>query len=151
MCDFSLHAVDSRPLKLKDILMTHNFGGTIGFRHARDPRDHFQAQAICVMPGTEIEFAEPAFVRQGFIAAAVSRQYRKLTSAKRRTLGRVATFTQINLGQELMHHDALQFEDGKTVLLHHLAVGQNARVLTMPTSLATRAKGARRRRARIEA
>ena len=54
MCDFSLQSVRSRPAKVGDKLVTRNFGtGTRGFAAADDLE-----LAVCVMPGTELAFAQ---------------------------------------------------------------------------------------------
>jgi hypothetical protein len=54
MCDFSLKNVRSRPAKVGDKLVTRDFGtGTRGFAAADDP-----GLAVCVMPGTELAFAQ---------------------------------------------------------------------------------------------
>jgi hypothetical protein len=39
---------------------------------------------------------------------------------------KVARFRQINKGRSNVHHDALEFPDGKTVLLMQLCKGQHA-------------------------
>ena len=54
MCDYSLHSVKSRPAKVGDKLTTHDFGtGTRGFAASEDVN-----VAVCVLPGTELSFAE---------------------------------------------------------------------------------------------
>ena len=54
MCDYSLHSVKSRPAKVGDKLTTCNFGtGTRGFAASEDMN-----VAVCVLPGTELSFAE---------------------------------------------------------------------------------------------
>jgi hypothetical protein len=54
MCDYSLHQVASRAAKVDDKLITRNFGtGTRGFTSLDDPNT-----AICLLPGTELSFAE---------------------------------------------------------------------------------------------
>jgi hypothetical protein len=45
----------------------------------------------------------------------------------------VAIFRQINKGVPHTNHDALEFPDGKIVLLTRLYEGQNAIVLTLPS------------------
>ena len=53
MCDFSLHNVKSRPAKVGDKLITHDFHtGTRGFVASEDA-----SMAVCVLPGTELSFA----------------------------------------------------------------------------------------------
>ena len=55
MCDFSLHAVRSRPAKVGDKLTTRMFiSGTTGFCA---PEDY--GLAVCLLPGTEVSFAAP--------------------------------------------------------------------------------------------
>ena len=44
----------------------------------------------------------------------------------------MAKFRQINKGQPDVHHDALEFPDGQTVLLTQLCEGQRATVLQLP-------------------
>ncbi len=51
----------------------------------------------------------------------------------RKTLNhRTAIFRQINKERVLAHHDALEFPDGKVVLLTSLWEGQEAVVLQLP-------------------
>jgi hypothetical protein len=47
---------------------------------------------------------------------------------------KVAQFRQINMGKPSVHHDALQFPDGETVLLTRLCEGQHPTVLQLPAS-----------------
>ena len=50
-----------------------------------------------------------------------------------RILGqRLARFRQVNMHQPSVHHDALEFPDGKVVLLTRLCEGQRATVLQLP-------------------
>ena len=52
-----------------------------------------------------------------------------------RSLGHtVAKFQQVDKGRSNIHHDALEFPDGKIVLLTHLCKGQRATVLQLPAS-----------------
>ena len=44
----------------------------------------------------------------------------------------VAKFQQVNKGQPNIHHDALEFPDGKIILLTQLCKGQRATVLQLP-------------------
>jgi hypothetical protein len=55
MCDYSLHAVASRPAKVGETLITTTFRGTPtrGFASESEP-----AVAVCMLPGTELAFAE---------------------------------------------------------------------------------------------
>jgi len=45
---------------------------------------------------------------------------------------RLARFRQVNMDQPCVHHDALEFPDGKIVLVTRLREGQRATVLQMP-------------------
>ena len=64
MCDFSLHAVRSRPAKVGDKLTTRMFNlGTRGFCAPEDV-----GMAVCLLPGTELSFANE--VRQSSSLAA---------------------------------------------------------------------------------
>jgi hypothetical protein len=45
---------------------------------------------------------------------------------------KVAKFRQVDTDRSNVHHDALEFPDGKTVLLTQLCKGQRATVLQLP-------------------
>jgi hypothetical protein len=118
MCDFSLQSVRSRPAKVGDKLVTRDFGtGTRGFSAADDP-----GMAVCILPGTELAFAsEVACLPAG------------LLGWKTKTIGhRTAIFRQVNKDKMAAHHDALEFPDGRIVLLTLLCEGQAASVLQLP-------------------
>ena len=126
MCDFSLHSVRSRPAKVGDKLVTRDFGtGTRGFSAADD-----LGLAVCVMPGTEMAFAgEVMCLPTG------------LLGWKTRTINhQTAIFRQVNKDKLAAHHDALEFPDGRTVLLTLLCEGQTATVLQLPAQPATAAE-----------
>ena len=55
MCDYSLHAVASRPAEVGETLISTTFRGTStrGFASENDP-----AVAVCMLPGTELAFAD---------------------------------------------------------------------------------------------
>jgi hypothetical protein len=118
MCDFSLQSVRSRPAKVGDKLVTRDFGtGTRGFADVNDV-----GTAVCLMPGTELAFAnDVACLALGFI------------SWKSKTIDhKTAIFRQVNKEKPSAHHDALEFPDGRTVLLTVLCEGQTASVLQLP-------------------
>jgi hypothetical protein len=123
MCDFSLQSVRSRPAKVGDKLVTRDFGtGTRGFAAADD-----LGLAVCVMPGTELAFAgEVACIPAG------------LLGWKTETINhQTAIFRQVNKDKLTAHHDALEFPNGRTVLLTRLREGQAATVLQLPVQPAT--------------
>jgi hypothetical protein len=133
MCDYSLQRTMSRPAKIGDKLITHNFGtGTRGFAARED-----LAVAICVLPGTELAFSEDVSI------PAVG-----LFWPKQKKLGhKTAIFRQVNKDLLHTHHDALEFPDGKVVLLTHLCEGQEAIVLQLPARPATEAEVEEQKRA----
>jgi hypothetical protein len=122
MCDYSLHAVASRPASVGDKLITTKFSCSItrGFSAIGEPK-----VAICLLSGTEIAFEEPVEHRS-FLARLFSGPWFGKLS------GKVARFQQVNLDNPQTHHDALEFADGKIVLLTHLRPGQRATVLQLP-------------------
>ena len=119
MCDFSLHAVKSRPAKVGDKLTTRNFGtGTRGFAASEDAN-----LAICLLPGTELSFA-----------SEVTCAPRRLGWSQKVINYKTAIFRQINQDQKMTHHDALEFPDGRIILLTYLEEGQHATVLQLPAA-----------------
>ena len=124
MCDYSLQDVRSRPAKVGDKLTTRDFGtGTRGFAAAEDA-----AVAVCVLPGTELAFSDTVTVSD----------YRFIVAWKAETLAySTAIFRQVNKHDPRVHHDALEFPDGRIVLLTKLMVGQEATVLQLPAQPTT--------------
>ncbi len=124
MCDYSLLHIRSRPAKVDDKLTTRDFGtGTRGFAAAEDA-----AVAVCVLPGTELAFSRPVTLSdQHFIVAWKTETIAYAT----------AIFRQVNKHDPHVHHDALEFPDGRIVLLTKLAVGQEATVLQLPAQPTT--------------
>ena len=120
MCDYSLHAVASRPAKVGDKLVTTDFPNAItrGFCDPSQPR-----VAVCLLPGTELAF-EKEVERDAWFTFLPAR----------RLPHKVARFRQVNLNHRAMHHDALEFPDGKIVLVTDLCEGQHATVLQLPST-----------------
>jgi hypothetical protein len=127
MCDYSLQHVKSRPAKVGEKLRTQHFNtGTRGFAAPEDANT-----AVCVLPGTELAFAGPV----GFSARG------RLFGWKPEVLTHTtAIFRQVNKDNPYIHHDALEFPDGKMVLLTDLLEGQQATVLQLPAQPATAAE-----------
>jgi hypothetical protein len=119
MCDYSLQNVRSRPAKVGDKLTTHDFGtGTRGFAAAEDSE-----MAVCILPGTELAFS----------SAVTLADFRFVVRWKPEILSyATAIFRQVNKNEPLKHHDALEFPDGRIVLLTQLCEGQEAIVLQLP-------------------
>jgi hypothetical protein len=127
MCDYSLQNVRSRPAKVGDKLTTRDFGtGTRGFAAAEDV-----AVAVCVLPGTEFAFSQPVTLTD----------HRFIVAWKMEILGHAtAIFRQVNKNEPMKHHDALEFPDGRIVLLTRLSEGQEATVLQLPAQPKTAAE-----------
>ena len=125
MCDYSLHNVKSRPAKVGEKLTTRHFNtGTSGFAAPEDANT-----AVCVHPGTELAFATP-----------VKCSPRGLFAWRPKVLNHTtAIFRQVNKDNPRTHHDALEFPDGRMVLLTDLLEGQVATVLQLPAQPVTAA------------
>jgi hypothetical protein len=133
MCDYSLEHVRSRPAKVGDKLTTRDFGTcTRGFAAAEDLR-----VAVCVLPGTELAFSS---VVTKTIPSLFAR-------SKVENLGHAtAIFRQINKTEPMTHHDALEFPNGRIVLLTKLSAGQEATVLQLPAQPTTAAEAVAQKR-----
>lgn len=116
MCDYSLHAVASRPAKVGERLVSTKFPMTVtrGFTGENEPN-----VAVCVLPGTELAFEREVEYDGSFF--------------RRKTHHTVARFRTVDLDNPNRHHDALEFPDGQLVLLTQLDPGQWAAVLQLPT------------------
>ena len=118
MCDYSLELVASRPAKVGDKLVSAGFPHTVtrGFASVDDPN-----VAVCVLPGTELAFEKEVRCETGILFAW-------------RLGHKVARFRQVNKGRSNVPHDALEFPDGRIVLLTQLCKGQHATVLQLPVT-----------------
>jgi hypothetical protein len=127
MCDYSLHLVASRPAKVGDKLMTTAFNDSLsrGFSSVGEPQ-----VAVCLLPGTEVAFKGEVECERFFWVF----RRRKIMGEK------VARFRQINMEEPNAHHDALEFPNGKIVLLTRLSEGQYATVLQLPAQPKSPAK-----------
>jgi hypothetical protein len=117
MCDYSLHAVASRPAEVAETLVSSKFQSTTtrGFASPDNP-----LVAVCLRPGTEMAF-EDNVKSTGLLFA--------------KDIGdRLARFRQIDLDQPTHHHDALEFSNGTIVLVTDLLPGQKATVLQLPAN-----------------
>jgi hypothetical protein len=122
MCDYSLHLVASRPAKVGDKLVTTKFSGSItrGFTAVGEP-----TVAVCLLPGTEIAFEKEVLFDSSFGWFLDWKHEERIAE-------KVARFRQVNTDQQNVHHDALEFPSGETVLLTRLYEGQQATVLQLP-------------------
>lgn len=120
MCEYSLEFIAFRPANVADKLVTVKLPNTLtyGFVLRDDP-----SVAVCLAAGTELAFEKE--VERWHPLAFFSPKLRKLGAS-------VARFRQVNLDKPWAHHDALEFPDGKVVLLSNLCPGQRATVLQLP-------------------
>ena len=116
MCDYSMHAVATRPAQVGETLITTTFHGTStrGFASENEP-----TVAVCMMPGTELAFAEDV-------------KYDNRWIWTRAVNFRVAKFGTIDPHLQHRHHDAIEFPDGNFVLVTQLCEGQRVTVLQLP-------------------
>jgi hypothetical protein len=116
MCDYSLHAVATRPAQVGETLVSTTFRGTStrGFASESAP-----AVAVCMLPGTELAFAENVRYDNRWI-------WTKSVNF------RVGKFGEIDPDVPHRHHDAIEFPDGSHVLVTQLCEGQRVTVLQLP-------------------
>jgi hypothetical protein len=118
MCDYSLHAVASRPAEVGETLISTTFRGTStrGFASEREPE-----VAVCMLPGTELAFAEDV-------------RYDNRWIWTKSVKFRVGKFGVIDPTVPHRHHDAIEFPDGNRVLVTQLCEGQRVTVLQLPVT-----------------
>jgi hypothetical protein len=126
MCDYSLEHVASREAEVGDRLVSTRFGDSITRGFSAETNSGI---AVCLRPGTEL-----AFERDVEFDHILSRGRDLVPS-------RVARFRQIDTESPHVHHDALEFPDGRVVLVTRLVEGQHATVLQLPAT----ASGAEKR------
>jgi hypothetical protein len=118
MCDYSLQAARNRPAKVDDKLTVRLFNwSTRGFAASED-----RNVAVCLLPGTELSFME---------------EVRKVRSWPWRAptiRHKTAIFRKVNQHNPTVHHDALEFPDGRIFLVTLLEEGQQATVLQLPVT-----------------
>jgi hypothetical protein len=125
MCDYSLYNVASRPAKVGDKLVTTEFRNTLtrGFSAVGEPN-----VAVCLLPGTELAFEAEVRRQYGWLQTFFFNKDRWNTGHK------VGRFRQVNLDNPRTHHDAIEFPDGRVVLLTCLRAGRRATVLQLPAA-----------------
>jgi hypothetical protein len=118
MCDYSLHAITTRPAVVGETLITTTFRGTStrGFASESD-----LSVAVCMLPGTELAFAENVKYDNRWIWT------KEINS-------RVGKFGAIDPDIPHRHHDAIEFPDGSNVLVTQLSEGQRVTVLQLPVA-----------------
>jgi hypothetical protein len=124
MCDYSLHAIASRPAEVGETLISTCFRGssTLGFASPKE-----LGVAVCLMPGTELAFENNVrYHGDWFWSHTVNFN--------------VAQFCKNGPELPFQHHDALSFPDGSTILVNTLKRGQQVQVLQMPVNNETRSR-----------
>ena len=116
MCDYSLHAVATRPAEVGETLITTTFRGTAtrGFASESDPeRRGLHASGHRTRLRRECPLRQPLDLDAGnrFPGRQVRRVDRHIPDR---------------------HHDAIEFPDGSHVLVTLLCEGQRATVLQLP-------------------
>ena len=81
-----------------------------------------EVPSVCLLPGTELSFADEV------------RRESSLSPWSEAIKYKTAIFRQVNKHNPRTHHDALEFPDGETVLLTLLKPDQQATVLQLPAS-----------------
>ena len=127
MCDYSLHAVASRPARVGETLVTTTFRGTStrGFASEAEPE-----VAVCMLPGTELAFERDV-------------EYERNWLWKKRAGYQVARFRSVEPDVPHRHHDAIEFPGGRNVLVTLLCAGQRATVLQLPVTPQDRSAASR--------
>ena len=118
MCDYSLHALASRPAQVGETLITTAFPGTTtrGFASESAPEI-----AVCLLPGTELAFAGNVRYQSQWLRPKVIET-------------RVGKFSVLDPQLPQRHHDAIEFPDGSRVLVTQLMPGQLVNVLQLPVT-----------------
>ena len=124
MCDYSLDKVASRPAQVGDKLVTTEFCAsfTRGFSAEGQPN-----VAVCLLPGTEVAFEQN-------VVCETDRMFGIGWFKKEELAHKVARFRHIKPEDPHVHHDALEFPNGKILLLTQLKAGQHATVLQLPAA-----------------
>ena len=103
--------------------------GILGFAAQENP-----SVAVCVLPGTELVFDWEVEI------------------PGRKSVHRTAIFRQVNKNLAVTHHDALEFPDGRRVLLTRVCQGQHhATVLQLPSVPTTEAEKEAQTRVKVVA
>ena len=131
MCDYSLHSVSSRPAKVGDKILITEFAGSSSRGFAAVGEHGFKLVihevppqvAVCLLPGTELAFDEEVRYDRAFALFGKARVHHK-----------VARFRQIDMNDQHVHQDALEFPDGRIVNVTRLARDQTATVLQLPVA-----------------
>jgi hypothetical protein len=81
---------------------------------------------VCLLPGTELAFEAEVERHHGWLQTLFFRK------DKWKIPHKVARFRQVNVDNPATHHDAIEFPDGRIMLVTRLCSGQYATVLQLP-------------------
>ena len=81
--------------------------------------------AVCLLPGTEVAFEKEIEFERGFGLFSSWKREKRIGD-------KVARFRRLNADKPNVHHDALEFPNGETVLVTRLYEGQHVTVLQLP-------------------
>jgi hypothetical protein len=128
MCDYSLHNVASRPAKVGDKLVATQFIASItrGFSAIEEPN-----VAVCLRPGTELMFRDEAKYDHPLASFFPRSRFGNIGE-------KAARFRHINLLDPSTRRDALEFANGKVVLLTQLRPGQHVTGIQRPAEARVR-------------
>ncbi len=127
MCDYSILNVNTRDAEVGDkLIVTHFTSGTRGFAREEDGN----RIATCLLPGTEIAFKDKSVWTLQSVALPFN----------------TAIFRQKNKEVPTVHHDYLEFPDGRSAALAYLTEGQEATVLQLPAKPKNKAEEEEQRR-----
>jgi hypothetical protein len=128
MCDYSLHSIASRPAKVGDELVTTGFANTFtrGFCAVGEPN-----VAVCLLAGTELAFREEAMRDHPLANLFPWLRFGKLGD-------KFASFRQISVDRPNVHHDALEFANGRIAFVTTLRSGQRVTVVQLPVRVHAR-------------
>lgn len=116
MCDYSLYTYPNRLAETGETLVTSRcLTGSMGFRSAADVKDGSAPVFVCIPPGAKLELTGiPPRLQESLGVAPVEE----------------VTFTQLEL-EGSCYRDAVQFGNGRQLLLQHLDERQSAVVLSL--------------------
>ena len=120
MCDYGLHNVTARPARVGDKLVSTKFKNSItrGFAAVGEPD-----VAVYLLAGTEVAFEMEVEYEHGWSVFS-----------NRKVARKVARFRLVDMDKPNVHHHALEFPDGHTVLVTRLCDGQCLTVLQLPAA-----------------
>ena len=125
MCDYSLHAVETRPAEVGDKLRTDELCQLL---HARLCRGRRAERGRVPEPGTELAFERDVEIDHGFGRLLPSLGFGSIGATRSRASARSTPTGSTPITTRL------EFPNGRIVLVTRLCEGQVATVLQLPAS-----------------